>query len=312
MAAVPITSSAVPLRAPNETFEEQPASKVNYLNRCVELITEKTEIEYKRWGHLHLTLGVATGVLFIAAVITGIVLTAIFAPPSIPFVALGAFCLTFSIQNFIASRLTVSSQCYKNAEMVAELRTILEKLPSTQQSMSIALHKLNISVHDIASDAVKKELVKLRPILAQYTYYHDLATKCAEEATAKRAAEKAHVKKYPKESEQITEHRMKALSLEEAVLIAKTRASFYLGLLRNPEYSREESVLMKFGSTIDGDNLALAHDYVLLGKRALATQFGDTKEDLFLTISNPGSSELLTRAQVKEMTEDQLRQRLFV
>lgn len=310
MAAVPINSSAVPVRSPSETFEEQPASKVNYLNRCVEVITEKTEFQYKMWGHLHLTLGVATGVLFIAAVITGIVLTAIFAPPSIPFVALGAFCLTFPIQNFIATRLSVSKQCYKNSEMVAELRTILEKLPSTQLSMAEALRKLNISVNEIGSDAVKKELVKLRPILAHYNYWHNLANECAVEADAKRAAEKNHIAEYPKELEEIAQLRMNVLAHEETALVAKTRAAFYLGLLRNPEFSREESVLMEFGSTIDGDNLA--DDYTLLGKRALATQFGDTKEDLFLVISNPGSTELLTRVQVKEMTEDQLRQRLFV
>lgn len=312
MAALPISTStgAIPPRTQVEVTE-QPASKVNYLNRCVENITEKAEFQNKVMEGLHLTVAVVTGVVFIAAIIASIVVTAIFAPPSIPFVALGAFYLTPFIQDFISSRLAVSKKSNHKAEVAAEIRKNFDALPKTTISMAIQLQKLGITVHDINSESIKKDILKLGPILAHYNYWHTKSENWAKEAVTKRAEEKIHIQKYPNESKQITELRLRVLALEDGSLATKTNAAFYLGLLRNPEFSRElEDDLITRGSTIENENLI--NDHLLLGKRALAAQFGDTNEEQFLKISNPSATTLLSRSQVRDLTEDQLRQRLFV
>ncbi|MCX6990083.1 MAG: hypothetical protein NTX49_03310 [Chlamydiae bacterium] len=300
---------------PQATPTTPSVSEVNYLQHSVENITEKTQADHISQGRTHMTVAVAVGVLFAAVVITSIVLTAIFAPASIPIAALGAFCVMPTIDNFISNRITASQASFDNAQQCQDIRNEQDKLPKEEAEFLAALSHKGIKLDDIQDEKVKKDPLLLAPVLAHYNYWHDQAIKFQAASREARTEQREYSGKFPREDPDtkainISRIRLKSIANHEQSLHAKTNAAFYLGILRNPGFSKEVSKIMQFGTTLDiGGNSERSR--IILGERALYSQFSPS-EDYFLKMDHSDSStELLTRRQVLQLSEARLSAKLF-
>ena len=320
MAAVISNSTSPVYDAPSKgVTQAQPSppsvSEVNYLDRSVENITEKTQAHYIFIGKTHMAVAVTVGVLFAAVVITSIVLTAIFAPASIPLASLGAFCIIPTIQNFISHRVTVSQACFANAQQSQDIRNEQDKLPNTRDEFVVALSHKGIELDDIQDENIKRNPLALAPILAHYNYWHDQAIKFQAASKEARAEQSEYAREFPGEDQRtigsnISKIRLNSIACHEQSLIAKTNAAFYLGILRNPGFSKEVSSIMEFGTTLDigGDS---ERSRIILGERALASQFFPSEDYLIKLYHSDSTEETLTRRQVWRLSEAKLSEKLF-
>lgn len=295
---------------PSKPETKSPSHSVNYLNRCIEDITTKAQATNNTFKTLNLVIGYGTGVLFIAAAVASIVLTAIFAPASIPLAALGAFCLTPIVLNFTQHRFAAAALCASNAQRCEDIREILEKLPTDSTELTKRLRDLGVNVADISDPKVKADPTLLRPVLAHYLYWHAKSEEWQKLSAADKDEQKTHGEEFPAEREQVTHLRLKSIAEGEAALISKTNAAFYLGLLKHPDFSKGQDELFIFHNTVDGaDETA---DLQVLGQRALSAQFGDSSEDKMISIAqSDGKIDSLTRFQLKNLTEAQIANKLF-
>ena len=306
------TSSNTVQQAPPTT---PPVSEVNYLQRSVENITKQTQNHHTFMGNTHKTLAIAAGIVFAAAVITSIVVTAIFAPASIPIAALGAFCITPVIQNFISRRISASQGFFANAEQCQDIRNELDKLPKTRNEFVLALSHKGINLAEIQDEKAQNTPLILAPVLAHYNYWHDQAIKFQAAGKKARIEQAQYSRRFPGEDQEtmatnISKIRVNSIAYDEQSLIAKTNAAFYLGILRNPGFSKEASEFMHLGTTLDigGD---IEKSRIILGERAVASRFSPNKDYLIEIHHNNRSTETLTRSQVKKLTEAQLSAKLF-
>jgi hypothetical protein len=320
MAAVLSTQISTVYDAPSKTFTQAhpippSVSEVNYLERSVENITEKTQAHHIFLGRTHMAVAVTVGVLFAAVVITSIVLTAIFAPASIPVAALGAFCVTPTIENFISHRITESQACFANAQQCQDIRNEEDKLPKKRDEFLAALSHKGIELDDIQDENIKRNPLALAPILAHYNYWHDQAIKFQAASRQARSEQSTYAQKYPGENQRtmssnISKIRLNSIACHEQSLIAKTNAAFYLGILRNPGFSKEVSKIMEFGTTLDigGDS---ERSRIILGERALASQFLPSEDYFIKLYHSDKSEETLTRREVLRLSEAKLSEKLF-
>jgi hypothetical protein len=255
-------------------------------------------------------VGIGTSVLFVAASVASIVLTAIFAPPSIPLAALTSFCFFPWVQNFISKSISAAAFYKVEAERCQDISNIYSGLPKDNIELAHQLTALGVNVAEMENAEIKANPSLLRPLLAHYTYWHNKAVEWEAKSAKSKEEQRTHAEKHPDELKEVDGIRLRSMAEGESHLIAKTHAAFYLGLLKNPSFSRDQSDTFVFHETIDGANIEA--DLKVLGQRALATQFGDTKENKLLSIAtSAGSIEQLTRFEALNMSEADIAQRLL-
>ena len=279
--------------------------KVNYLNRCVEDISKKVENQHRLRSNINKTIAVATGVIFIAAVIASIVITALIAPPSIPFAALSAFCLTTTVQDFIKSRLQTSFQSRCLAEQASILRNVCDSGPSTRDEMIAALNEAGAPFTAIQDIAVQHDPLILKGVLAHYINFHAMAEDEQNNIALAERRAREHAVNYPNEAEQILALRTQVFAVKENALTAKIKASFYLAILKSPRFNKELRDVVTLESRVEGFDVA--SDLITLGQRFLAQQFQDETQRVLATITkSDGSKSALTQEQIESLSESDL------
>lgn len=294
--------SAAPIHSPSSvdatTGSPPPPNSVNYLNRCVENISTNSLKHHKSVAQVNRTIAVASAVLYIAAAIASIALTAIFSPASIPITSLSVFFMLDPVQKFISSRLSVAKTSDQAAEVCFKIAEIRDRLPSESHELNERLRPLGASVNNQDIDGLKS-------LLAHYTYWHELSQHYQTESANRLQEQQDHTQRYPTELNEITQIRLEHLAYEEASLIAKTNAAFYLAILRQPSYGSEQSNVLKFGATVDA--LDPSEDFIVMGRRAFAEQFGDKTQKTIVAIKN--RSDQVTeydKADLKAISESDI------
>ncbi|MBM3207381.1 MAG: hypothetical protein FJZ57_02085 [Chlamydiae bacterium] len=283
---------------------------VNYLNRSVEDISEKTENYYRMLKGLNLTAAVVTGTVVLVAVTVGSIAIGLFAPEAIiaiPFVSMAIAGVAIS---FIKQRLAKAINAEHIAETCKKIRSIEKKIPTNTPQLVKKLNDLGITPSDIKDSRVKDNISKLRPLIAHYEYWHNLAKDFEKQSQKLRDEQAEHLRKFPSEIEEVNKMRISSIASGESALICKTKAAFYLGLLKNPRFSKEMNETILFNETVDSSDIS--QDIHILGKRALAEHFGDLRERNILKINQSGNkSTVLTHDQLKSISERNLSAMIF-
>jgi hypothetical protein len=197
------------------------------------------------------------------------------------------------------------------------LETLSKMVLEQEKFKELGFSKLRVNgdIYDLQDENIKRNPLALAPILAHYNYWHDQAIKFQAASRQARSEQSTYDEKYPGENQRtmssnISKIRLNSIACHEQSLIAKTNAAFYLGILRNPGFSKEVSKIMEFGTTLDigGDS---ERSRIILGERALASQFLPSEDYFIKLYHSDKSEETLTRREVLRLSEAKLSEKLF-
>ena len=289
--------------SPGSPAPSTPPEKINYLNRCVENISPASIKHHQRAALINKTIAVATSVVYIAAVIASVALTAIFSPASIPITSLSMFFMLDPVHRFVSSRLSVARASLDAAETCKTIAEIASKLPDNKDEIEKLLpDNLQISTEAQVSD--------LKPVVAHYLYWHDKGVEYDRISQNKRQEQQDHHSKYPTELDEITQIRLEHIAYEEASLVAKTNAAFWLAIIQKPSFSSAQYDIMKYGTTVDASDPTA--DFVTLGQRSVADLFGDRSQKIMFALKNStGQVFDYEKQELKNESEANLAARLL-
>jgi hypothetical protein len=259
---------------------------------------------------VNIGLAIGTGCVVIVAVVVASVTIGLFAPQAavaIPFVSMA---LAGAAVGYIKNRISVAKSADLQANTCQKIRSIQQRIPMSIPDFLSHLKKLNVRPFEIKDPAIKKNITSLRPIVAHYEYWHDLSLELQMQSEQLQKQQRDHSENFPDEIEEIYKIRMSSLASAETALICKTKAAFYLGLLKNPTFSKEIKDTLIFNDTLEGSNLQ--QDTLILGRRSLYERFNDLRERNIIKINQTGQkSTFLTQAQLKDLSEADLSKMIF-
>lgn len=288
---------------PRAPTSNAPAEKINYLNRCVENISPASIKHHQRAALINKTIAVATSVVYIAAVIASVALTAIFSPASIPITSLSMFFMLDPVHRFISSRLSVAKLSLNAVETCNKISEISSNLKDTKAEIEKLLPD-NIQISNEA------QVSDLKPVIAHYLYWHDKGLEYDRISQSKNAEQQNHQAQYPSELDEITQIRLEHIAYEEASLVAKTNAAFWLAIIQKPSFSSAQYDIMKYGTTVDASDPTA--DFVTLGQRSVADLFGDRSQKIIFAVKNSDGQVFdYEKQELKNASEAELAARLL-
>ncbi len=298
-----LSDSFSSMSSPPVLNDLQSISRTNYLQRSIEDISLKTKNYHKMGKAFHLTIAYASGLLFVAAAVLGIVATAIFAPYATPVVGLLAISFSSHVEKFISKRLDSAEYHQNHLDKYFKLKNIYEALP--KQTADLFQHMEKNLGMDISLISPGIDADEVKPVLAQYIYWKNEFSKKSSTLQSLKQQHDNHSLQFPAEREEIIKLRFKIFEAHETELLLKVKASFYLGVLQNPKSTKNFEENIHFSQTIRAN--FLLEDCLLLGMRHLFQTFGDNSLDNLVKIrQNNGSIRTLTFMEVFQLSEKEI------
>jgi hypothetical protein len=256
----------------NTTIPNQPAvepKQPHHLSRCYENITLKALKHQKNLSTLNKIAGWAASVIYVASVISSLVLSAIFSPALMPLTVLAAYSSAPHSIAFIKNRLAIAKDSQEVAKTIVSMRSYLESedFPKTAKQIQDYVAQHNIDAGNINNE----NLDHIRSLIAHREHWQTQAVSLSEKNEAKFQELNKHKFEHPSETHQIHAIELEIIALEEAAILAKINAAFYENLLACPTYAYERDDIVQFNNVMGltpGES-----PITTLGKRFLDSRF---------------------------------------